>query len=208
MTTPDIQTGEIVIHGKVYRTVALRLKLFLEAHPTHSIITEMIHALDENSVTIKASIVDAAGVTVATGHAEEIRGDGHINETSALENCETSAVGRALAFAGFGGEHIASADEMEHAIPRQDFNKFKKRIVDHFHCVYDNIDTIKAIQSGMASGDLLPAYEAWDEVDDATKKRLWLAPTKGGVWSTAEYAMFKSDEWGATRKEFHGLTDD
>ena len=57
---------------------------------------------------------------IATGWAEEVRGSSNINKTSALENCETSAVGRALGFAAFGSaESIASADEVAIAIERQ-----------------------------------------------------------------------------------------
>jgi len=50
---------------------------------------------------------------VGTGHAEEIRGQGPVNRTSALENCETSAIGRALAAIGLSGGEYASANEMD-----------------------------------------------------------------------------------------------
>ena len=55
----------------------------------------------------------------ATGHAEEYRADGKINKTSALENAETSAIGRALACLGLGGTEFASADEVARAISGQ-----------------------------------------------------------------------------------------
>jgi hypothetical protein len=51
-------------------------------------------------------------VTIGTGHAEEFRGQGRINATNAVENAETSAIGRALATAGWLADHVASADEM------------------------------------------------------------------------------------------------
>jgi hypothetical protein len=53
---------------------------------------------------------------LATGHAEEYRGDGYINKTSAMENCETSAVGRALSAAGLSGGEYASSFEVDNAI--------------------------------------------------------------------------------------------
>tara|TARA_R110002096_G_scaffold7741_5_gene33179 strand:+ start:101 stop:499 length:399 start_codon:yes stop_codon:yes gene_type:complete len=57
---------------------------------------------------------------VAVDHAEEVRGSSNINKTSALENCSTSAVGRALGWCGFAStESIASADEVKVAIARQ-----------------------------------------------------------------------------------------
>ena len=56
---------------------------------------------------------------VYTGHAVEVYNSSMINKTSALENCETSSIGRALASAGFGGSEFASADEVSNAISQQ-----------------------------------------------------------------------------------------
>ena len=56
---------------------------------------------------------------VYTGHAYEKLGATPINSTSALENCETSAIGRALASAGFAGSEFASADELVNALGQQ-----------------------------------------------------------------------------------------
>jgi hypothetical protein len=83
--------------------------------------------MDDDRVVVRAEIADSAGVTVATGHAEEKRSASQINQTSALENCESSAVGRALAFAGYGGSEIASADEVQNAIYQQE-NKPDPRV--------------------------------------------------------------------------------
>jgi len=104
------ETGIVEIHGREYQTVARRIKDFRATHPAYRVITELISA-DDIQVVMKASILNEAGDVLATGYAEEIRGSG-INKTSALENAETSAVGRALAFLGYGGSSIASADEM------------------------------------------------------------------------------------------------
>ena len=60
------------------------------------------------------------GRVVATGHAHEERGSSNINKTSFVENCETSAIGRALAMLGIGIDtSIASANEVEDAIAQQ-----------------------------------------------------------------------------------------
>lgn len=106
------------IHGKEYETVASRVQRFREEHGTEfSIQTEIIN-IDESVVVMKASI--AKGFTlIATGHAEERRDASQINRTSALENCETSAIGRALAAFGMAGTEFASADEVANAIGQQ-----------------------------------------------------------------------------------------
>jgi hypothetical protein len=62
---------------------------------------------------VKARITDVEGKTIGSGYAEEIRGQGHVNQTSALENAETSAIGRALASIGLAGGEYASANEMD-----------------------------------------------------------------------------------------------
>lgn len=111
-------TGKVNIHGKEYLTVAYRVNQLRENHPDYRISTELISA-DNNIVVMKATIANADGFILATGHAEETRTASKINKTSAMENAETSAVGRALAFFGLAGSEIASADEVATAIQNQ-----------------------------------------------------------------------------------------
>jgi len=115
---PQEQTGIVMIHGREYQTVALRVRKFREQHPDWSLTSEIIQR-DDMIVVMRSSIADPAGRVLATGHAEEVRSASQINETSALENCETSAHGRALAALGFGGSEFASADEVANAIHQQ-----------------------------------------------------------------------------------------
>ena len=116
---PAKDTGVVNIHGKEYKTVAKRVDEFRKAHETDlSIITSLVDR-DEDTVVMKAEIIDKDGRTIATGYAEEYRTASQINRTSALENCETSAIGRALANFGLGGGEYASADEVANAINQQ-----------------------------------------------------------------------------------------
>jgi hypothetical protein len=110
--------GIVNIHGKEYQTVALRVKNFRDKHPDYRLITEIVHR-DSDCVVMRAMISDASGNILATGHSEEYRADGQINKTSALENSETSAIGRALAALGMGGTEFASADEVARAVSGQ-----------------------------------------------------------------------------------------
>ena len=109
--------------GKKYMEIVDRIDAFRKFFQTDmGITTELLHA-DDNCVRMKATIHQkiATGIgIVATGHAEEIRSGKGVNATSALENCETSAVGRALAMLGLHGGSIASADEVISAIEMQD----------------------------------------------------------------------------------------
>lgn len=113
-----IETGIVDIRGKQYETVALRVQKFRAAHPDKSLTTEMI-VRDDECVVMRAIIADEAGRVLATGHSEEYREASQINRTSALENAETSAIGRALAAYGFGGTEFATANEVANAIHQQ-----------------------------------------------------------------------------------------
>jgi len=115
---PDKPTGVISIHGREYQTVAYRVQRFREAHPSYGLTTSIIDR-DPECVVVQAAIADETGRTLATGHAEEVRKASQINKTSALENAETSAIGRALAALGFGGTEFATANEVQNAIHQQ-----------------------------------------------------------------------------------------
>ncbi|MEL6342086.1 MAG: hypothetical protein AAFV53_03065 [Myxococcota bacterium] len=113
--------GIVHLHGRQYKTVALRVQEFRLQHPISdgwAITTELVHCNDA-TVLMKAVIADPQGRTIASGYAEEKRAARGINATSALENCETSAIGRALAAAGFAGTEYASADELVNALNQQ-----------------------------------------------------------------------------------------
>ena len=110
--------GIVDIRGKSYQTVAYRVSAFRQAHPEHSLTTEVI-VRDTECVVVCATIADPTGRVIANGHSEEYRKSSQINRTSALENAETSAIGRALAAFGMGGTEFASANEVQNAIQQQ-----------------------------------------------------------------------------------------
>ena len=111
------------IKGKEYAEVNQRVKAFRMVYPSGFILTRMVD--NENGVcTFDASVgyYDENGdaVTISRGTAQEKENSSFINKTSYIENCETSAVGRALGFAGFGIDtSIASAEEVANAIENQ-----------------------------------------------------------------------------------------
>jgi len=103
-----------------YVMVHERVKHFRELFPKGSILTELINSDDPLEIICKATIVND-GTILGVGHASELKGDGFINKTSALENAETSAVGRALGNIGIGiNLGFASADEIVNATAKQE----------------------------------------------------------------------------------------
>ena len=118
------------IKGKDYRTVDGRIKEFWDtvtAVNGHGSIKTDLLSDNETEVSVRAEVTikSEAGDTImyGTGHAHEIKSSSFINKTSALENCETSAVGRALGMLAIGliaGQSgIASADEVHNAVTHQ-----------------------------------------------------------------------------------------
>lgn len=108
--------GVDVRGGKKYLEVAKRVEVFRKHFGMSAgIITEILHLgiVQGEPVAVRAIINDSEGRTVACGTASEVIGQGNVNKASALENAETSAIGRALACLGLHGGEFASLNEME-----------------------------------------------------------------------------------------------
>lgn len=114
MTDKSLKEKAILFKGKKYVLVADRINYFNEIYPKGSIKTELLSTADADMVVVKATVVPQEG-QVFTGMSQAKYSDtqSFVNKTSALENAETSAVGRALAFMGIGViDSIASVDEI------------------------------------------------------------------------------------------------
>lgn len=113
------QLKPIDIKGKEYIDVSQRIKAFRQICPDGAISTEII-SLADGVVTMKATVFDENGKILGTGHAQEKETSSYINKTSFIENCETSAIGRALGICGFGLlQSVASVEEMVNALNNQ-----------------------------------------------------------------------------------------
>lgn len=168
------------IKGKEYAEVNQRIKAFRLVYPQGSIRTEMLS--NENGVCVfRATVWDETNTLLATGHAYEKEDSTFINKTSYIENCETSAIGRALGMAGFGIDvSVASAEEVQNAIANQEvtqeeadnytltFGKYKGKLlkdIDEVDSGYidwmlgntNDERTIKIIE--MATGRTIPTEE-------------------------------------------------
>lgn len=100
-----------------YVPVSERLEQFYSDHPEGRILTSIVeHDAENGFVLIRAEVYRKQddAVPSATGHAFENRSEGYVNKTSYIENCETSATGRALALLGYEIKRgVASREEME-----------------------------------------------------------------------------------------------
>ena len=142
------------LKGKNYAMVPERVTAFRKLYPEGFIITQTV-SNDGTTVMMQASVgyykENGEAVTLATGFAQEVKGRGMVNGTSHIENCETSAVGRALGFLGIGiDQSIASAEEVATAIVNQDNDITEEE--------FNEIETlIKA--TGVSKDKLLEQYK-------------------------------------------------
>ena len=107
------------IKGKLYAEVHTRIQAFREAYGADGKIITKVHQADEEKVLTETTIhvfEEGSWRTIANDFAEEYRGVGMVNKTSAVENCITSSIGRALSACGLSGGNYASFEEVDHAI--------------------------------------------------------------------------------------------
>lgn len=107
------------IKGKDYVMVNERIRAFRETFKGYR-LTSQILSLENGICTMKAEVQDENGNVIATGHAQEKESSSFINKTSYIENCETSAWGRALGNLGIGIDtSIATYEEVANAVIQQ-----------------------------------------------------------------------------------------
>ena len=127
----------IKIHGKEYVMVHERIQILHEKIGSDVSINTEIIADDEQQIIMKATISivstneeDVITTQIFTGHAQEFKNSTQINTTSAYENCETSAIGRACANLGIGIESsVSSAEEVQTAIHQQKNEKIDQNYI-------------------------------------------------------------------------------
>lgn len=202
MSKADASKGEVNIHGKVYLTVARRIDDFRKAYPDYSITSTVLHA-DQDYVQVRAEIANTTGRVIASGLAEEVRKASNINKTSALENAETSAVGRALAFLGMGGTEIASADEVAGAISQQKEDQASEYLIKHNDVLRDPhvLMAVAQMKESLASDDYGYVAQVEAELERDVMVALWVAPSKGGVFTTEERTKLRCDAMNQARKD-------
>lgn len=177
------------IHGKEYYTVVERLKMLKNDFKIDYSLTTDLLKCDDKVVVMKATL--KIGDNVYTGHAMEKFGSSKINTSSALENAETSAIGRCLSSASYFGSEFCSANELENALvqqneitPEQENKILKgelKEARDKADAEHPLANTIKKTMQGKViddSGDDVISFgkhkgTKWSDVDESYLK--WVA---------------------------------
>ena len=155
------------VKGKDYAQVNERIKAFRMVYPEGTIQTEMVS--NDNGVCIFKAIVgyyndDATIIQVlGTGTAYEKENSTFINKTSYIENCETSAVGRALGMAGFGIDtSVCSAEEVQNAIANQNKTEAAEEENTQAHTNYEMAFTKLLDEEGLDYDKVCELYKVED----------------------------------------------
>lgn len=164
------------IKGTPYMEVNQRIKAFRMVYPTGFIINKMLS--NENGVCVFISNVGFFDTTtgreivLGTGHAYEREGSTFINKTSYIENCETSACGRALGMAGFGIDtSVASYEEVATAMANQEERKATPKQIDILLKVYKGEDLTKLLNMNNISRiEDMPMSKASDIIGQLMSK--------------------------------------
>lgn len=168
------------IKGKNYIAVNQRVLAFRALYPNGRINTEIIKLAPEtngagNTVIVKAFIYDGEAL-IATGHAFENPGKNtNINKFSALENCETSAVGRALGFLGIGAtDSIASLEEIQGAGAENTQDTPTAPAPGPAKIAPDNLAKLAKLYQGASLNKLLDHFQLarLEDMDDDTARAL------------------------------------
>tara|TARA_R100001079_G_scaffold85830_1_gene48811 strand:- start:354 stop:1028 length:675 start_codon:yes stop_codon:yes gene_type:complete len=195
-----------------YELVEDRLKKYWKDNPEGRIETNVVHITDDGScVTIKADVTDNNGRLVATGIAQETKGDGFANTTSWMENCETSAIGRALANWKYQGSKKARPSREEMAkvqrnsvTPTTDTKKKAEESVADSSA--PSVDDIIIVTEGSMTPQCLSCgSELWDNRQDKASGKVkktypdWKCKDKNctRIWYIDSYANDKKapEQW-------------
>ena len=179
--TANAEIETIKLGAKGYAQVNERIKAYRKVYPTGSLTSE-IEEIRDDYVRIKAIATDEKDRVIATGTAsEKLTGNDkkdYINISSMIENCETSAFGRCLGFAGFGVDtSIASAEDMERTKEQNKvFEIYDKMFIRDEEAKYvikvvigDLMRKMGVVKAGLAD---VVEKELWTTLEDMTTHQL------------------------------------
>jgi hypothetical protein len=160
-----LQTHGVNIKGKGYTMVKDRIELFRKHYGLNLGIKTDIFKYTDEVVVVVASIVDANDRVIGKGSCEEFRNSSKINQSSALMNCETGAIGRALGSCGLAGTEFASAEEMVAALTKQESKVVAKLIKEK-----EKVSTTKRDEHPLDDISFHPRenWEAWRDINMQT----------------------------------------
>ena len=200
-----LKTHGVNIKGKGYTMVKDRIEIFRRHYGLDLGIKTNIHTYNDKVVVVEASVIDANGKCIGDGKCEEFRSSSKINQSSALMNCETGAIGRALANCGLSGTEFASAEEMVAALTKQE-SKVIANLIKEKESNEDSLqDDLDKIQDTFPNSKIVekePVPRDHDPIDDFHPKHNWSA------WFDIQMTTIVKFEYKAELKKYFAKNKD
>ena len=200
-----LKTHGVNIKGKGYTMVKDRIEIFRRHYGLDLGIKTNIHTYNDKVVVVEASVIDANGKCIGDGKCEEFRSSSKINQSSALMNCETGAIGRALANCGLSGTEFASAEEMVAALTKQE-SKVIANLIKEKESNEDSLqDDLDKIQDTFPNSKIVekePVPRDHDPIDDFPPKHNWSA------WFDIQMTTIVKCEYKAELKKYFAKNKD
>ena len=200
-----LKTHGVNIKGKGYTMVKDRIEIFRRHYGLDLGIKTNIHTYNDKVVVVEASVIDANGKCIGDGKCEEFRSSSKINQSSALMNCETGAIGRALANCGLSGTEFASAEEMVAALTKQE-SKVIANLIKEKESNEDSLqDDLDKIQDTFPNSKIVekePVPRDHDPIDDFHPKHNWSA------WFDIQMTTIVKFEYKAELKKYFAKIKD
>ena len=200
-----LKTHGVNIKGKGYTMVKDRIEIFRRHYGLDLGIKTNIHTYNDKVVVVEASVIDANGKCIGDGKCEEFRSSSKINQSSALMNCETGAIGRALANCGLSGTEFASAEEMVAALTEQE-GKVVANLIKQKESNEDTLqDDLDKIQDTFPNSKIVekePVPRDHDPIDDFHPKHNWSA------WFDIQMTTIVKFEYKAELKKYFAKNKD
>ena len=194
-----LKTHGVNIKGKGYTMVKDRIEIFRRHYGLDLGIQTSIHTYNDKVVVVEARVVDANGKCIGDGKCEEFRSSSKINQSSALMNCETGAIGRALANCGLSGTEFASAEEMVAALTEQE-GKVVANLIKEKESNEDTLqDDLDKIQETFPKSKIIekePTTRDHDPIDDFHPQHNWSA------WFNIQMSTIKKFQYKAELKKY------
>lgn len=181
--------------------------MLMEKFPESEYVIEAPERLDDGSVMCWVSVSVKEGESTLTRRmwlpVMDHRNNAIQNpDMRKISDTQMRGLVKCLAMFGLGHYIYAGEDVPDPAAAERAAREAEKEAQEHYlDLVADNNESIAAIKSGIESGELSQAAEAWFELDQATMAGLWKAPSRGGCFTTKEREIMKSPEF---RKAYYG----
>jgi len=190
--------GKIMVNNEVRSTYARFEDIVAATKPLLSKFGFSItfqSNIDNGLITVSGTISHREGHSETTELPLPFDTSGSKNNVQAIGS--SISYGKRYVFGMLTNVVTGDDDDGVAADPDNTLDKMFARLMTHNDCLRENMGTVHVVKDAIFSGDLSTAKEAWAELEESEQRSLWVAVTKGGIFTTEERKIMKSSEWSA-----------